>query len=522
MATPSVHPRLTARGIRKQFGRVTALDGIDLDFAPAEIHAVLGENGAGKSTLMRIFGGVDTADSGELRLDGMVVRFTTPRAARRRGIGMVHQHFALLDPLTVSENLALSFSPPGSWRLNRSAVMDQAVALAKRIGTELPDAETMVGDLSVGVRQRLEILKALASARRVLILDEPTAVLTPGEVHQLFDILRRLRAEGLTIIFITHKLAEVVEVADRVSIMREGRLIGTYDVSSMNPTAMAERMVGELMPPAPRPAGSIAATTALEVDRIHSGDTHGRMALEHIRFSVRRGEIFGVAGVDGNGQRELFDVLCGLRKTTAGRLLVDGRMLSDATPQAALAAGIGAIPPDRHREGLVLDMSVAENFLLHGSALSRFSRHGFLERGALLAHVQECVAAYHIKCSSLSAPLSELSGGNQQRVILARELAEHPKVLVTVNPTRGLDLAATRTVADALRQVAARGCAIVLISTDLDEVLDLSDRVAVLFRGRLSEPLTPPIEPEHLGRLMAGYKDPGTGSADIQPVPLNS
>lgn len=498
-------PWFSVRGVSRHYGSVAALDGVNLDFAAGEIHAVLGENGAGKSTLMHILAGFERPDAGQLRLAGQALFLPTPRAAREAGIGMVHQHFALIDALTVTENLARSFARPGEWRLDRAETVARARQLAQETGLELPSAEALVRDLPVGVRQRLEILKALAGAGRVLILDEPTAVLTPAEVQPLLAILRRLRDRGCLVLFITHKLAEVMEVADRVSILRHGKSVGTFPIGDVTPAQLAERMVGELPPPAatgPRPTGNPTPALVVRELSLRAADD-GARPLDAISFTVHAGEILGIAGVDGNGQRELFDVLAGLREADSGTISVAGRELSSG-PASRLEAGVGLIPPDRHREGLVLGMSVAENLLLHRRTLRRRSRFGWIDRRGVERHAQELIAAHRIRCAGAEAAVSSLSGGNQQKVIVARELAERPAVLVTVNPTRGLDLGASRAVAESLRAAAAAGGAIVLISTDLDEVLELGDVVRVLYRGRLGPALPAPIDLEKLGQEMAG------------------
>ncbi len=496
---------LSVRGVSKRFGSVQALAGVDLDFRAGEIHAILGENGAGKSTLMHVLNGVLRPDGGTLLLDGRPVSFTSSRAARNAGIGMVHQHFTLVEALTVAENLALSLPGPASWRFDARAVAARARALASRIGLDLSPPEARVCDLPVGARQRLEIIKALAGAGRVLILDEPTAVLTPQEVAQLFAMLRALRAEKRLVIFITHKLREVAAIADRVTIMRRGRVVDTRSVDTVSESQMAELMVGEVTGAPPRaPHAASAGEPALEALHLLARDVRGLPALVDVSFVVRAGEIFGVAGVDGNGQRELFEVLVGLLPPDGGTVAVGGHPLPAFTPAAAHAAGIGHIPPDRHREGLALSMSVAENFLLSRTMLDRCSHHGVLQWSVARRVAAELARQYAIDYAGLDAPVRSLSGGNQQRIIVARELAHQPRVLVTVNPTRGLDVHAARAVADALVAVARKGCAIILISTDLDEVLDLSDRISVIARGRLSAPLAPPLDAERLGLLMAG------------------
>jgi ABC-type uncharacterized transport system ATPase subunit len=505
VGTDATAPLLAVRGVGKRFGAVQALAGVNLDFRPGEIHALLGENGAGKSTLMHVLAGLLRPDTGTILVDGRAVTFASARAARRAGIGMVHQHFTLIDALSVAENLALSLPEQSGIRFDAEAAATAARALAERVGLELSAPDTPVAQLPVGACQRLEILKALAGGGRVLILDEPTAVLTPQEVRPLFAMLRQLRDQGRSVIFITHKLREVKTVADRVTIMRRGRVVATYDVSAISESEMADLMVGTVATPSTRPRrGPVDGAVVLQVVEISARDARGVAALQGVSFEVCAGEILGIAGVDGNGQRELFEVLVGLAQPAAGSISVGGQALTEFNPRAALAAGIGHIPPDRQREGLVLPMTVQENFLLSRGLLDRFSSRGMLHQEAARRFAAQQAEQYALHFASLDAPVRSLSGGNQQRVVVARTLAEQPRVLVTVNPTRGLDFAAAAAVSDALQAVAQRGCAVVVISTDLDEVLELSDRVRVLFRGRLSAPLQPPVDPEHLGLLMAG------------------
>lgn len=507
-------PLLAVRRLSKRFGAVLALDDVSLDIRAGEIHAVLGENGAGKSTLMNVLDGIQQADAGSISLDGRRVRFRSARDARRAGIGMVHQHFALVDALTVAENLALSLPGQRGWRFDRDAVAAEARALAARIGLQLAPPEQTVGQLPVGARQRLEILKALAPGGRVLILDEPTAVLAPQEVRALFDMLRGLRRQGRAIIFITHKLREAREIADRITILRRGRVVASVRPIEGSETELARLMVGNKRTVAsstvapishpPQPATGIARLTLSHLD---APATDGGTPLRDVSFEVRAGEIFGIAGVDGNGQRELFGVLAGRISPARGEIRLDGQLLRRLTPAAVLAAGIGHIPPDRQADGLILAMSVADNFLLSRVLLDRFARRGVLDIDATLAFAREQVQRFDIRCSGIEAPVRSLSGGNQQKIIVARELAPRPRVLVTVNPTRGLDISGAAAVADSLRAIARGGCAVVLISTDLDEILDLGARVAVLSRGRLRAAMTRPFDLDSLGLQMA---DAGT------------
>jgi simple sugar transport system ATP-binding protein len=416
---------------------------------------------------------------------------------------MVHQHFTLVEALTVAENLALALPGQSRWRYSHPAAAAEARALADRVGLALSPPEARVSELPVGARQRIEILKALAHAQRVLILDEPTAVLTPQEVRALFALLRQLRGEGRLILFITHKLREVEEIADRVTIMRRGCVVGTSAAGDLDQRDMVERMIGEVAPARSRSIPRAVGEVVLQVSHLRASNARGALALVDVSFQVRAGEIFGIAGVDGNGQQELFDILVGMRRPAGGAVSVRGRPFTAFTPAAALGAGIGHIPPDRQREGLVLPMTIEENLLLNRLLLDRCSRRGVMDVKAARELAAAAAGRYGIR-ADLGAPARSLSGGNQQRVVVARALAQEPEVLVASNPSRGLDVAAARAVADAVLDSARRGCAVVLISTDLDEVLDLSDRVSVFFRGRLSAALEPPIDTERLGLLMAG------------------
>jgi len=498
---PSV---LSIERISKRFGGVQALADVSLDFPLGEIHALLGENGAGKSTLMHVLSGLHRPDSGTIRVGGTSIGLASPLAARRVGIGMVHQHFMLIEPLTVAENLILCSPHRPRFRLPPQRAVRYAVELAARVGLDIGDPTAVVGTLPVGLRQRIEILKALAGDTRILILDEPTAVLTREETLQLFGLLRRLRDAGRLILFITHKLREVTEVADRVTVLRRGRVVTTRSVGNVSEGEMAELMIGTPAPQQrPRSALPADATELLRLDAVSTA-ADGGCRLQALSCAIRAGEIFGIAGVAGNGQQELFEVLVGLRAAVGGRILVAGEPLNHSTPAAAARAGIGHIPPDRHHDGLVLAMSVAENGVLNSRVLARLRRGMLLPRAAVHAFAAEIVRRYAVKTESLDISVASLSGGNQQRLIVGRQLAPEPRLLVAVNPTRGLDIAAAQAVYDALDAFVADGRAVLLISGDIDEVLDLSHRFAVLYEGRLTQPLTPPVAPEMVGRLMAG------------------
>ncbi len=499
-------PVVSLRGIHKRFGTVEALAGVDLDVRAGEIHALLGENGAGKSTLMNILYGLLTPDAGTLVVDGRPRRFHSALDARRAGIGMVHQEFALVDALSVAENLALSLRPGGEWRWRRARVVDAARRVAGEIGLELGDPDAPVGALPVGQRQRIEIIKALAGQTRVLILDEPTAVLTPAEVEQLLAVLDRLRRAGAAVLFITHKLAEVGAVADTVTVLRRGRMVARVGRDDLEPTALAHLMVGDVASDAPlaMPGDTPGTAAALQLESVDVDAVGSSVSLRDIHLEVRRGEIVAVAGVDGNGQAELFDVLVGLRAPTRGTVCIHGMTVRRFEPSALIAAGVASIPPDRRRQGSVAEMSVTENAALNVRLLRAACHRGLLRPTVQRAAARAMVETRGIAVASLDAPVRGLSGGNLQKLVVARALATAPRLLVAANPTRGLDIGAAQGVHTALAAAAAVGVGVVLISPDLDEVCRRAHRVVVLYRGRLSAALERPFPVARLGAMMAG------------------
>lgn len=495
---------LTLRGVGKSFDTVTALAEVDLDLCAGEVHAILGENGAGKSTLMKVIYGLLRPDAGTLLIDGVAQRFASALDARRAGIGMVHQEFALVDALSGVENLALSLTPPGAMVLRRTAVAASARRLAAQLGLELGDLDAPVGLLPVGLRQRLEIVKALAGDTRVLILDEPTAVLTPGEVRQLFVVLDRLRSAGRAVLFITHKLAEVTAMADRVTVMRRGRVVARARRGEFTEGSLAEAMVGQLDTAARSPDSAPSdGPPQLIVDALSADDDRGVRRLRAVSLQVRAGEIFGIAGVDGNGQAELFEVLSGLRPPTSGRIAVGGQPVPHFAPAALLAAGVACVPPDRLRFGVVPAMSVQDNASLNVRLLRRTARW-WLDPTALRAAATTLVERYAITTAGLDIPAGSLSGGNVQKLVVGRALALEPRVLIAANPTRGLDVAAAQAVYAAFNTALARGTAVLLISTDLDEIVGRCHRLAVLSGGQLSPVLERPFATEQLAALMGG------------------
>jgi len=495
----AARPALELRGITKRFGDLVANDAIDLDVGRGEVHALLGENGAGKTTVMRIAYGLTQADAGEVLVDGQAVAIRSPRDAIAHGIGMVTQHFSLVRPMSVAENLALGRAD--GLRLDPDDAGRRAAAAAARFGMRV-DPAARVDSLSVGEQQRLEILKALSRDCRILILDEPTAVLVPSEVDALFATLRALVADGLAVVFISHKLGEVRAISDRVSVLRRGRVVGTVP-GSTDERELARLMVG-------RPTFGLARTpdaavasrpSLLAVERLTAEGHAGRAGVVDVSLDVRAGEIVGVAGVSGNGQTELVEVLTGMRRPTGGSVRVDGVELAGADPRRMMRAGVGRIPEDRHAS-LIGELSVAYNLVLE--RLDDFTRGGRIDEAAVRSHATALMERFDIRADP-DDPVASLSGGNVQKVLLARVLARDPRVIVVSQPTRGLDVGATEYVRGQLIQRSAAGAAILLVSEDLDELLALADRLVVMYEGRLiGEMAVADADLERLSLLMAG------------------
>jgi simple sugar transport system ATP-binding protein len=513
---PVIAPALEMRGITKRYPGVLANDHIDLEVRPGEIHALLGENGAGKSTLMNILYGLATPDEGEILLDGQVVSISGPSDAIDRGISMVHQHFMLVPVLTVAENILL-----GDETMRDPIFLDRREAdrriseLGRRFGFEI-DPNEKVGRLSVGWQQRVEILKALYREARILVLDEPTAVLTPQETKEIFAVLRRLRDEGHSIIFISHKLYEVLEIADRITVIRRGRVVGQRMPSETNEDDLAELMVGrEVQLTVDRGESHPGAVTLLVEDLVVKND-RAREVVHGIGFEVRAGEVFGIAGVAGNGQDELVEAITGLRRPTSGRILLQEVDVTKAGPRELHELGVAFVPADRHRFGLVLSFPLTDNIVLNDYFAPPFAKGLVRDEGEILEHAEKRIAEFDVRTPSPTAPAATLSGGNQQKVVVAREFSRDLKLLVLDQPTRGLDVGSVEFIH---RQTIAKrdaGTAVLLVSAELDEVLELSDRIGVLYRGKLVDVLDGrAADREQVGLLMATG---GRGSGITPPV----
>jgi general nucleoside transport system ATP-binding protein len=493
------------RNITKNFPGVLANDRVQFDVRAGEIHALLGENGAGKSTLMKILYGLYQADDGEILINDEPVKIKSPTDALRQGIGMIHQHFQLVSAFTVAENVALGLRSSRGLMLDLSVVSARLRDLSEQYGLSV-NPSALVWQLAVGQQQRVEILKALYRDAALLILDEPTAVLTPQEVDELFVTLRRLAQTEHALIFISHKLHEVMAISDRVTVLRDGRVVGSVRTKDTNTKELARMMVGRDVVTSWDKPLTKSSNVMLRIERLGALDDKGLLAVKNLSLEVRAGEIVGIAGVSGNGQRELAETLVGLRRATGGKVVVSGVDLTNHLPAAIIAAGVAFIPEERLSMGVIRDFTVQENAILETHASPPLAHGVFFDFSSIASHAGQLVREYDVKTPSLSTPVKSLSGGNIQKLILARELSRQPKLLIAAQPTRGVDIGATEYIHRRLIEQRNAGTAILLISEDLDEVLALADRIAVMYEGEIVGIVPPNTPVDDLGLMMAGAK----------------
>ncbi|MGO8960065.1 MAG: ABC transporter ATP-binding protein [Streptosporangiaceae bacterium] len=503
-STPAASvPLLEMRGITKRFPGVLANDRVDFDVVAGEVHTLFGENGAGKSTLMRILYGLYLPDAGDIILRGKQTAIRSPAMAIAQGIGMIHQHFMLVPTMTVAQNVALGLKSARRPLTDLGRVSARIRQLSDTYGLAI-DPNALVRQLSVGERQRVEIIKTLYRDVSLLVLDEPTAVLTPGEVRELFRVLKEMRGYGLAVVFISHKLNEVLELSDRITVLRGGRKIATVTAASTSRDELATMMVGHDVAPITLPDGR-QGDARLAVTDLHVAGDRGAEAVRDLSLGARAGEILGIAGVSGNGQRELAEAIAGLRPVTGGRIVLDGTDVTGKRPAVVRHAGLGYVPEERMKDGLVADFTVTENLLLVDSTSPAFFRRGFLRPEAVRQHCTELVRDFSVRTPSLDTPARNLSGGNIQKLIMARELSRSPGVLLVAQPTRGIDVASAQYIHERLFRQRAAGTAVVVISEDLDEVMTICDRVLVMYEGRIVGEVDPrTTSREAIGLLMAG------------------
>ena len=498
--------KLELRGITKKFGTLVANDAVDLVVEPGQIHCLLGENGAGKSTLMNVLYGLYQADAGEILLDDKAVKFTGPGDAMAAGIGMVHQHFMLIPVFTVAENVILGHEP-----VRFGGVLDLATARAKvrevsdRFGFDI-DPDALVGDLPVGVQQRVEIVKALIGDAKVLVFDEPTAVLTPQETDELMGIMRQLRDSGRAIVFITHKLREVKEVADKITVIRLGKVVGEAK-STDTPDQLAAMMVGRAVELDVHKTPAKPGKSAFKVSGLSAWNHRGQQVLEDLNFEIHAGEILVVAGVQGNGQTELTETILGMHGKAAGVIELDGNNLLGKNVKQVLDLGVGFVPEDRTEDGLVAEFTIAENLMLDRSDRKPFARRGVLQLEWLKNFAEEKVKQYDVRAQGITAKASQLSGGNQQKVVLARELSRELRLLVASQPTRGLDVGSIEFVHEQIVATRDAGIPVLIVATELDEATQLGDRIAVMYRGRIVGIVPASTDRAVLGKMMAGISE---------------
>ncbi|OZB96312.1 ABC transporter ATP-binding protein [Paenibacillus sp. XY044] len=503
-------PVVELKQITKRFPGIVANDSISLKLHKGEIHALLGENGAGKSTLMNIVFGLYQPDEGGIEVNGKPVIIDSPNKAIELGIGMVHQHFKLVQPFTVTENIVLGMEPKiAGVHLNYKASVAKIKALSDQYGLRVnPNAK--IHDISVGMQQRVEILKTLYRGADILIFDEPTAVLTPQEIGELMGIMKRLVAEGKSIILITHKLKEIMQISDTVTIIRRGKVIDTLKTSLTNPNELAEKMVGRSVSFKVDKQPAVPKQTVLQVKNLVSKNKEGISVLNGLDLQVRAGEILGIAGVDGNGQSELIEALTGLSKVDSGLIEINGKDITNKPPRFISESGLSHIPEDRHKHGLVLDFSMSENMVLETYYKAPYNKGGFLNKSAIDDQAKRLIEQFDVRTPSIETKARALSGGNQQKAIIAREIDKDPDLLIAAQPTRGLDVGAIEFVQKQLVAQRDKGKAVLLISFELDEIINVSDRIAVIYEGQIVGEVRPEdTNDQELGLMMAGSKVAG-------------
>lgn len=491
-------------GIRKEFPGIVANDNINLQVKKGEIHALLGENGAGKSTLMNVLFGLYQPEKGEIRVNGKKVNITNPNIANDLGIGMVHQHFMLVNNFSVTENIILGNEPVKTGKINLKDAEKQVKEISEKYGLAVnPSAK--ISDISVGMQQRVEILKTLYRGAEILIFDEPTAVLTPQEIKELIGIMKTLIKEGKSIILITHKLKEIMEVCDRVTVIRKGEGIGTVNVAETNPNELAALMVGREVLFTTQKTEAVPAEEVLKIQDLTVKDSRNVTVIDSLNLSVKAGEIVGIAGVDGNGQSELIEAITGLMNSESGSILLNGKDIRNQRPRQITEAGVGHIPQDRHKHGLVLDFPVGENMVLQTYYQKPYSKKGVLNFKAIYDKAEKLIKEFDVRTPSSSTNARSLSGGNQQKAIIGREVDRDPDLLIAAQPTRGLDVGAIEFIHRRLIEQRDKGKAVLLISFELEEIMNVSDRIAVIYEGKIVAIVSPKETTEQeLGLLMAG------------------
>jgi general nucleoside transport system ATP-binding protein len=492
------------RGITKRFPGIIANDHISFKVEKGEIHALLGENGAGKSTLMNILFGLYEPDEGEILIHGKTVQMRSPNDANQLGIGMVHQHFMLVDIFTVTENIILGGEPKNGLAIDLKRAKEKVREISEKYGLAVvPNAK--ISEISVGMQQRVEILKTLYRGAEILIFDEPTAVLTPQEIEELMAIMKNLVREGKSIILITHKLKEIMAISDTVTIIRRGKVIDTIQTKKTNPNELAAMMVGKEVSFEVHKQKANPGQVILAIRDVTSLDEKGLKVLDGIAFEVKSGEILGIAGVDGNGQSELIEAITGLRKVSEGKILLNGKDMTNKSPRAVIEEGLSHIPEDRHKRGLVLDFTIGENMVLETYYKPPFSKNGMLNYKEVYEYAERLIGKYDVRTPSVLTPARALSGGNQQKAIIAREMDKNPDFLIAAQPTRGVDVGAIEFIHRRLIEERDKGKAVLLISFELDEIMQVSDRIAVIYEGKILAIVNPKETTEQeLGFLMAG------------------